>query len=241
MKDKFSYITTSYNNIGGHDYGYKRRRVVPFWTGVSDKGFRNAYGDDEFPIMNGSSGAKVEQLKQALRVLGQNIDEEDFSSQTKKALEALKYPTVVMDENKFNEIILRAYHYGGKKSVTLTEPEMRALWMEEVSPERRDKVTFEVWLKRQNVKSKITKGGKQAFDVLFGWLQMRARGAGNTGGVPNNQPENTSGGWFSKTTDGSVPTGYIVAGSVLVLGLGIWGASVIVKRNRQQKIAYVQN
>jgi len=201
--------------------------------------FRNAYGDDDFPIMLGSSGKKVEQLKEALRVLGGSIDEEDFGNQTKKALTSFEYPTAILDEKKFNEIILRAYHYGGKKSITLTEPQMRALWMEEVSPERRDNVTFEKWLKRQGVKVKIKEGGQKVFDVLFGWLQMRTRGIGNTGGVPSGQqPVDTSGGWFTKTADGGVPTGVWVVGGALALGLGIWGISALVKRNQQSKVIY---
>lgn len=220
MKDRFSYIV---------------------------KDFFNAYGDDEFPIMLGSSGKRVEQLKEALRVLGETIDkdEDDFGSQTKKALTRLEYPTVIMDEKKFNEIILHAYNYGGKKSgkIVLTEPEMKALWMQEVSPERRDKVTFEAWLKRQGLKSKINEGGKKVFDVLFGWLQMRARGAGNTSGLPSGQQpvDTSSSGWFNKTADGSIPDGYKIIGGAAILGLGIWGVSSLIKKSREQKIVYVQN
>jgi hypothetical protein len=119
---------------------------------------------------------------------------------------------------------------------------MKALWMQEVSPERRDAVTFEKWLKRQDTKVKIKEGGQKAFDVLFGWLQMRARGAGNTGGMPSGQqPIDTSGGWFKTTDRGGIPDGYKVIGGALALGLGIWGVSVLVKRNRQQKTVYVQN
>lgn len=210
MKDRFSYI-------------------------VQD--FRNAYGDDEFPMMLGSSGKRVEQLKEALRVLGETIDEDedDFGSQTKKALTRLEYPNVIMDEKKFNEIILHAYAYGGKKSgkIVLTEPEMKALWMQEVSPERRDKVTFEIWLKRQGVQAKVKAGGEKLFDVLFGWLQMRTRGAGNTSGMPNNQPVDTTGGWFSKTSDGSIPTGVWVVSGSIAFGLGIWGVATLIKKNKE--------
>jgi hypothetical protein len=240
MKDKFNYIATSYNNVVGHGYGRSPKAVVPFWTGSSHKyrGFSNATGNDEFALAVGSKGARVEQLKQALVILGESIDEENFGDQTRTALVHLGYPPAVLDEPHFNEIILRAYAIG-KKKITLTEPEMRALYMKEVSPERRAKVTFEVWLKRQNVKSKITAGGKQAFDVLFGWLQLRAKGVGSTGGLPSEQPTDTSTGWFTKTADGSIPVGYIAIGGAVVIGLGIWGVSAIVKRN--QKVVYVQN
>lgn len=240
MKDKFSYITTSYNNIGGHGYGGKPKVVVPFWTGSSHKSF-NASGNDDFALGLGSSGARVEQLKQALRVLGASIDEDGFGNQTRTALIQFGYQPAIINEQHLDEIILRAYKVDKNKTITLTEPEMHALYLQEVPEAKRAKVTFDKWLNRQNVKVKVKKGGEKVFDVLFGWLQLRAKGIGNTGGLPSEQPVDTSAGWFTKTADGSIPTGYIVVGSALGLGLAIWGVSAIVKKNRQQRVVYVQN
>lgn len=193
--------------------------------------FLNAVGNDEFSLGYGSKGGRVEQLKQALNVLGATIDETDFGDQTRNALKRLGYQPLVLDEKKFNEIILRAYQYGGKKTMTLTEPQMRALYEKEVSLARRDKVTFEVWLKRHGIKRKIGQGGKAVFDVLFGWLQLRASG----GNLPSEQPVDTNNGFFSRADD-KMPIGYYVIGGIL-LGFGIWGVSALIKRN--QKIIYI--
>ncbi len=242
MKDKFNYIASPYMSVGGHGYGYLPNDIEPFWTGTSSpimggqrvakSNYRNASGNDEFPLAVGSSGSRTEQLKQALIVLGQPVSEDDFGMQTRTALTHLGYPPAVNDENVFNTIILRAYKVG-KKKITLTEPEMRALYVSEVPKDKQSTLTFDKWLKRQNAVAKIEKGGKQVFDVLFGWLQLRAKGAGSVGGTPTEQPTDTSGGWFSKTADGSVPTGYIVIGSAVGLGLAIWGVSALIKHSRK--------
>lgn len=192
--------------------------------------FYNATGNDEFPLALGSMGSRTEHLKQALNILGESVSEENFGTQTRTALTHLGYPPAVNDENKFNEIVLRAYQIG-KKQITLTEPEMRALYLKEVPKDKQATLTFEKWLKRQNLKAKVTVGGKQVFDVLFGWLQLRAKGVGSTGGV-SEQPVPTSGGFFT-SRDGEIPKGYYFVGGTILLGLGIWGASALVKRNRQ--------
>jgi hypothetical protein len=192
--------------------------------------FNNATGNDEFPLALGSVGSRTEQLKQALIILGESIAEDGFGMQTRAALTHLGYSTAVNDENKFNEIILRAYKVG-KKQMTLTEPEMRALYMQKVPLANRDKLTFEKWLNREGLKSKLTAGGKQVFDVFFGWLQLKAKGVGDVGGAPSAQPAPTSGGFFT-SRDGEVPVGYYYIGGAVLLGFGIWVVSAIIKRNR---------
>jgi hypothetical protein len=210
---------------------------------VTMREFYEAVGNDEFPIMLGSAGVRVEQLKQALRVLGAKIDEENFGSQTKEALKQFGYTEGwVINEPKFNDIVLRAYEFGGKKKIELTEPQLRALYEKEVPSWKRDKKTFEKWLKKEQRDGKfiekIKEDGKKVFDVLAGWLSIKAAGLG-TGGVPNApQPEDTTGGWF-KSSKGEIPVGYYYVGGAVVLGLGIWGISALIK-NRQQ-VVYVQN
>lgn len=240
---------------------------------IAKDSFSNAVGNDAFPLVYGSAGSRVVQLQQALRVLGETVDETNFGDQTRTALQHLGYGVGVYDQNKLNEIVLRAYNVS-KKQITLTEPQMRALYEKEVPLSSRPKtatqlmldwakstdkfgklgknpnydkwkkkhdtgISFEDWLKRQKIKTNVLSGGQKAFDVLFGWLQMKARGVGSTTGAPSEQPVDTStGGWFSRTDDGSIPVGYKVAGGVLIAGLAIWGISAIAKR--KEKIVYVQ-
>lgn len=209
------------------------------FNNVVSESFSNSYGNDEFAIGMGSKGARVEQLKKALTVLGEDVDEKDFGAKTRNALIRLNYPPSIIDANKFNEIILRAYKVG-KKEITLTEPQLRALYEKEVSVSRRDTLTFDKWLARQNIKHKIGEGGKKVFDVLFGWLQMRARGVGSTGGVPAEQPIPTGTNWFSKTSnDSTIPNGVYLVGGIVGAGLLIWGIVAVARKTA--KVVYVQS
>ena len=203
---------------------------------VACPSFLNVAGDDNFALAIGSAGARVIQLKQALNILGASISEENFGNQTRSALINLGYPPSINDEATFNQIILRAYKVN-KKLITLTEPELRALYAQEVSPDRRAKLTFDKWLKRKGIKIKVGQGLKAGADILFGWLKMKTVGVGNTTGTPNQAPVDTGGGgWFSKQDDGSIPVGYKALAAVVIFGIGVWGVSALVKYNKKTSI-----
>ncbi len=106
---------------------------------ILNDSFSNVSGTDEFPLSYRSSGNRVEQLKKALRVLGEPIDEVDYGFQTRAALTNLGYTPFVNNKKDFNKIILRAYSFGGKKSITLTEPQMRLLYEKEIPFSKRSK------------------------------------------------------------------------------------------------------
>jgi len=197
--------------------------------------FLNAVGDDNFSLALGSAGAKTEQLKQALRILGSNIVEMNFGTQTRDALIANGYPPAINDEATFNSIILRAYA-ANKKLITLTVPELRALYEQDVPEAKRSDLTFDKWMKREKLKVQVVSGFGSGVNVLLGWLKSKYAGVGNTSGAgAPNQPAPTNTGFFSKTADGSVPTGYLYIGGAVLLGLGIWGASALIKHSRALK------
>lgn len=247
--DKFTGLVACMDNVDGRAYltygkcGIKPRQYLStdyYSLSINDPhfyagGFSNASGDDNFALAVGSAGVKVEQLKQALRILGASITESDFGNQTRNSLVGLGYPPSINDEDTFNSIILSAYDVN-KKLIKLTEPELRALYLKDVPVDNRDTLTFQKWLKRENIKLEVQQGAKAVADVLLGWLKLKYAGTGNTSGT-SPQPVATSTGWFSRTDDGSIPTGYAVLGTVAIIGLfGIWGVSAVVK-SRNLKIA----